>query len=236
MAKKVVAPKKKRGRPAGSKNAVKEEGAPKRKYTRRVPAGSMKETAIDEANEEKGHNYTINVETQTQENEIPMTELINALTALAREATVYLAKKNGTLAEALTRATVEATKDEIAEPAPAQEEAAAPSPSPEPKKRGRPAKAPEPVKESAPEDDLMADLGLPSAPAPAPVKEKPLTGAESHTLLIETATEYVNKFGKEAGGKRAKAHLAPYKVDKITALDHTQRLSFVATLKKDLAA
>jgi hypothetical protein len=173
-----------------------------------------------------------------EENNDPMTELLTALTNLANEATIYLAKKNGTLGEKLSDAAAPesaaaAAEVVAAEGAVAAGEAAAPA------KRGRRTKAEIAADKAAAEaaEDPLASLGLPSdkpvEKAPAP---KPLTDAESMKLLIDTATEYLTKFGKVEGSKKAKALLKPYKgAEKITDLAHADRLTYVETLKKELA-
>ncbi len=142
-----------------------------------------------------------------------MTELLKALTDLAKEATVYLAKKNGSLADKVAEVVSEVAKEEKV----ATEE---------PAKRTRRTKA-----EIAAAEDPMSALGLPEEKV-APV----LTEKESKDLLLATATAYIAKFGKPVGAEKAKGYLKAYKVEKITDLDHPQRLTFVETLNKDLVA
>lgn len=163
-------------------------------------------------------------EKNTEEANEYMNEFIKALTDLAKEATIYLAKKNGSLADALETAGASAAEPVKDIPAPAKEEA----PKAPAKPRGRPAKAaPEPTIE-----DPLGDLGLPSEPAK---EEAPaLTEEQSKKLLMDTATDYVKHFGKPKGYDQAKAHLKPYKVEKITDLDHKQRQEYSATLRTEL--
>lgn len=209
------------GRPKGSKNSVtkakfkKEEVRVKRKYTRRAKVEVATPVAATITNPEEGEDNMI--------------ELIAALTNLAKEATIYLAKRNGTLSDVTTTSSVEVPTATVVETATVAE---VPAEAPVAIKRGRKPKA----EVATTADDLMDSLGLPSEPAvPAKVAApKAMTEAESTKLLMETATEYVNVFGKPKGIEMAKAHLKPYKTDKITALNHTQRIAYVAILKADL--
>lgn len=165
-----------------------------------------------------------------------MQDLLKALTDLAKEATIFLAKKNGTLSEKVAAAVAVAETPVPVKDPPATAAAAEVA---EPKTRGRGRAK---TAEAAAPADLMESLGLPpSTEKPAPA-EKPLTDEESYKLLMQTATEYVTHFGKEKGVPKAKAHLKPYKndegadLDKITDLKHEQRLPYIKALKAELAA
>lgn len=155
-----------------------------------------------------------------------MNELIKAATEFFQTGTAYFKLNTGTATLTPAPAAPEA-------PAPA---AAPTAPEPAPATRTRRTKAQIAADEAA--ADPLAALGLPSEPevekpAPAP---KPLTDKESSDLLMKTAMEYVGHFGKVDGTAKAKAHLKPYKVDKITALTHEQRLPYIETLKAELTA
>lgn len=165
-------------------------------------------------------NQTINI-VNIEESKNYMNDLIKAATDFFKEATIFFAKKNGTLEEVL--APVAAPVKEAVQPAAAAEPAAA-----EPKTRGRKKETP------APAEDPLAALGLPAAVAPAPAP-KPLTEAETYKLLMDTATAYVTHFGQPKGIAQAKAHLKPYSLEKITDLKHEQRLPYIKTLQDELA-
>ncbi len=151
-----------------------------------------------------------------------MNDLIKAATEFFQTGTAYFKQNTGTatLAPAPTPA------------APAAEAPAAPA-AEAPAKRTRRTAAQIAADEAA--ADPLADLGLPEDKPAAPAP-KPLTEKESYDLLINTATEYVGKYGKEKGTAQAKAHLKPYKVEKITALTYEQRPAFIKTLRAELDA
>lgn len=152
-----------------------------------------------------------------------MNELIKAATEFFQAGTAYFKLNTGT-----------ATVVNNAAPAPEAPAPAAAAPAPVPEKARRRTKAEIAADEAA--ADPFAALGLPSEETPAAPAPKPLTEKESSDLLMKTAMEYVGHFGKEQGTAKAKAHLKPYKVDKITALTHEQRLPYIETLKGELAA
>jgi len=150
-----------------------------------------------------------------------MNELMQAATEFFKAGTAFFLLNTGKAAVA-----PEPVK------APEPETAVAPAEGP---KRTRRTK--EQIAADAAAADPLAALGLPSEPeTPAPAAPKPLTDKESSDLLMKTAMEYVGHFGKVEGTAKAKAHLKPYKVEKITALAHEQRLPYIETLKAELTA
>ena len=189
-----------------AKKIAKKVAAPK---VARKPRASKKKQAAQAA------------EQAQQETNNYMNDLIKAATEFFQAGTAYFTKQNGFISAPAPMA---------AAPEPAKDEAAA-----EPAKRTRRTKEQIAADEAA--ADPLAALGLPSeAAAPAPAAPKPLTDKESSDLLMKTAMEYVGHFGKDKGTAQAKAHLKPYKADKITGLTHEQRLPYIETLKAELAA
>lgn len=137
-----------------------------------------------------------------------MTDLIKALTDLAIQATAYLAKQNGAAVVVPAAA------------APAAPEAAA-----EPKKTRKTKDAPAPEAPAAP--------AAPAAPTVS-AEQIAATAKEADTVAREFVAYFAN--ATPNGLAQAKAILTgTYKVNRVSELNYTQQIEFIANLKAQIA-